>query len=304
MHEQDMIIALASKEGKVQVKQVKEDFLPVMDRISEGRPHNGIVLETSPLPVKPVERLTAVSRLYPWFNVTQGRQSSEEMLINGTDNRIRYNSHGWRYPLVLFLYGITDTGNLGGILRSAYYLGVDGVALASRSTASVDDPVVIKASSGATEAVQILRVSNPYQFIIESGNNGWRTYAAEAPPPPEDNLSFNEDWNAQALDQRNTSPLVSFHRAPTKTVMPNHVPLARHPVILMMGGEHTGIDAKLAARANYQVGIRGVQALDVGIDSMNVSVASAIIMMEMLRRPEKALKKIDNAPKPGSNFLF
>ncbi|KAK7558088.1 RNA methyltransferase [Phyllosticta citricarpa] len=302
-HQEDLILALAAGEGqKIKVAQVKEDFLPVMDTISGGRPHNGVVLETSPLPVKPVERLTAVSRLDPWFSVSLARQSPEELMINGYDSRVRYNSHGWRHPLVLFLHGITDAGNIGAIIRSAHYLGVDAIALASRSTASIDDPVVIKASSGATEAMPILRVNNPYNFLRDSGNNGWRIYAAEAPPPPEDNLSFNEDQNHKAIDQRNTSPLVNFRRPSSKAVFHNHRPLANHPVILMMGGEHAGIDARLAARVHYYVGIRGVHALNVGVDSLNVSVASALIMMEFLKRREKLTPP--NKLKPGTNFLF
>lgn len=38
-----------------------------------------------------------------------------------------------RYPFVLMLDEILDPGNLGAILRSAYYLGVDAVTLSSRN---------------------------------------------------------------------------------------------------------------------------------------------------------------------------
>ncbi|KAL1393616.1 Alpha/beta knot methyltransferase [Phyllosticta capitalensis] len=312
--EQDTILALASEQGQtVQIKQVDDDFLRVMDKISEDRPHNswrssndhpkGIVLETSPLPFKPVEHFGPVTRLKPWFIAQLRGQSPEQKMINGTDDRIRFESHGWRYPIVLFLHNITDSGNLGAIIRSAHYLGVDAIAMATRNTASVDDPVVIKASAGATEATRILQIPNPFKFLSDSGNNGWRVYAAEAPPPLAENLSFTEDITPAALDAQNTSPLVSFRRTLPNIPVYNHNPLARHPTILMMGGEHSGIDAKLKTRAHYQVGVRGVQTLDVGVDSLNVSVASALIMLEMLKKPAnvKAAKK---DPKAGANFLF
>ncbi|KAF9630073.1 tRNA/rRNA methyltransferase SpoU [Lasiodiplodia theobromae] len=266
---------------------VEDGFLPVMDKMSDGRPHNGVVLEASPLPALPVKNLRPSNRTRPWFDFDLEPQRREEARINGTKNRLPYNSHGWRYPFVLFLDGIVDQGNLGAIIRSAYYLGVDAVAVTKRATAPLD-AVAIKASSGAAEAMPLFTVSNPLAFLTRSTINGWRVYAADAPPPPTDNFNVTSDHYRRALDPDNTSPLVTYTRPNNVHVLPHsHAPLISHPTILMLGGESAGFRQSIRAKANYLVGIRGTRGLEVGVDSLNVSVAAALIMLEMVRKPTK-----------------
>jgi 21S rRNA (GM2251-2'-O)-methyltransferase len=61
----------------------------------------------------------------------------------------------------------------------------------------------------------------------------------------------------------------------------------------MLGSEGSGIKASLMARAHFKVGIRGGRAVDeVGVDSLNVSTAAALLCMEFLKRP-KVEKKGD-----------
>lgn len=211
-------------------------------------------------------------------------QTREEKKINGTDNNLSYNSHGWRFPLILYLDGIVDTGNVGAIIRSAYYFGVDAIAISKRATAPLD-AVTIKASSGAAEAMPILTVRNPLEFLSRSSINGWRIYAADALPPPVDNFNVTKDHFRFALDPQNTSPLISFSRPHTRAVLHEHTPLLAHPTILMFGGESKGFTRSIRAKANYLVGIRGTKGLDLGIDSLNVSVAAGLIMLELLRKP-------------------
>ncbi|GME66144.1 tRNA/rRNA methyltransferase SpoU [Neofusicoccum parvum] len=252
--------------------------------MSEGRPHNGIILESSPLPTLPVTALRAVSRSRPHFDFNLDKQSREQKQINGGITRLPYNSHGWRFPLILYLDGIVDEGNLGAIIRSAYYFGVDAIAVSNRGTAPRDG-VAIKASSGAAEAMPIMTVANPLAFLTRSTLNGWRVYAADAPPPPADNFNVTADHFRYALDPKNTSPLVSFTRPNTRTVLRGHSPLLEHPVILMLGGETAGFRQSIMKKANYLVGVRGTRGLEIGVDSLNVSVAAALIMLELLRKP-------------------
>ncbi|KCV69363.1 hypothetical protein H696_03794 [Fonticula alba] len=56
-----------------------------------------------------------------------------------------------RWPVWLALDEVVDPQNLGSILRSAYYFGVDGVALCTRNSAPLS-PVVSRASAGSLEA--------------------------------------------------------------------------------------------------------------------------------------------------------
>ncbi|OMP84843.1 rRNA methyltransferase, mitochondrial [Diplodia seriata] len=267
---------------------VDDSFLPAMDKMSDYRPHNGVILEASPLPVLPVVNLRPVQRTRPYFDIDLDKQSREEARINGTNSRLKYNSHGWRYPFILYLDGIVDEGNIGAIMRTAYYFGVDAVALSKRGTAPIDS-VALKASSGAAEGLPILTVANPHTFLHRSThNNGWRLYAADVPLPPRDNFNVTADHTYAALDPLNTSPLVSFTRPHTLATLRDHSPLLQHPAILMLGGEAAGFRHSIRAKANYLVGVRGTAGLAMGVDSLNVSVAAALIMLEMLRRPKVA----------------
>ncbi|MDL2220227.1 23S rRNA (guanosine(2251)-2'-O)-methyltransferase RlmB [Eubacteriales bacterium OttesenSCG-928-N14] len=62
-------------------------------------------------------------------------------------------------PLLLVLDGITDTNNLGAIIRSAEALGAHGVILPKRRSAGLSGAVA-RASSGAISNLPIARVAN------------------------------------------------------------------------------------------------------------------------------------------------
>ncbi|TKA69137.1 hypothetical protein B0A49_06316 [Cryomyces minteri] len=111
----------------------------------------GCILETSPLPRLPIQSLGRALLDTSEFQVALTHQSAEEKAVNGTDTVVPYSSQGWRYPFVLLLDGIVDPGNMGAILRTAYYLGVDAVAISKRTSAPLS-PVALKAAAGAAEA--------------------------------------------------------------------------------------------------------------------------------------------------------
>ncbi|KAI9694850.1 MAG: hypothetical protein M1822_000466 [Bathelium mastoideum] len=174
-------ILKTAKESGVTIRHVDDSFLGVMDKKTKNRPHNGLILEASPLPVLPVMHLGGVARHNGDFTVEMDFQSAEEKVVNGTDPHVSYNAANWRNPFVLFLYEIQNEGNMGAIIRTAYYLGVDAVAIHDRSTASISSGPTLKASSGAAEALPILRVGNVDTFLSKSAEAGWRIYASVAP---------------------------------------------------------------------------------------------------------------------------
>ncbi|KAF2092149.1 alpha/beta knot, partial [Saccharata proteae CBS 121410] len=278
---------------------VGDDKLPMLDQMSEGRPHNGIVLEASPLPMFSANYLDVVSRGRPYFTV-RGKD----------DQRFSYNSHGWRFPFILYLDGIKDSGNMGAIIRSAYYLGVDAIFTSSRATAPVDS-VTIKASAGAAEVVPIGTVVKPQDFLAESRKHGWRVYAADAPEPPRENFNVTESHRRTSLDPENTSPLVQIRHLNDTRLLPLHSPVLFHPTMLMMGGEGDGLSIRLKRLADYLVGIRGVKGEAIAMDSLNVSVAAAMLSLEFLKKPSDKLKQRarqqfaePRKPKRDDGFLF
>lgn len=89
-------------------EEVGDEYLRVMDKASSGRPHNGIILESSPLPVLPITELKMGSIQDESFSVALGSQSAEDVLVNGKQELYTYRSRGWRHPLVLYVDGVVS----------------------------------------------------------------------------------------------------------------------------------------------------------------------------------------------------
>ena len=261
VHGQDQKIReLALKRGVV-AERVKGDWLRLMDKMSAGRPHNGYILEASPLPKLPVTGFQAVEKRNGEFHVILGHQSREDEAVNGTSSIIKYDVTFPRYPFVLLLDGILDPGNLGAILRSAFFLGVDTVAISNRSSAPVS-PVAIKASAGASETLPLVSVSQPGGFIDQCKRNGWKIYAAVAPTPGKRSGLGN---------YFSTSDLGS--------------PVRNHPCLLILGGEGEGLHWNIQTKADFDVGIEGPRNGHGKVDSLNVSVAAGLLCEAFLRKP-------------------
>jgi 23S rRNA (guanosine2251-2'-O)-methyltransferase len=101
----------------------------VLDRLSEGGNHQGVVAET---------RLPAVYD-----------EQSLDRLLEGLTGA----------PLLLVLDGVTDPHNLGACLRSADGAGVDAV-IAPRDRSCGLTPVVCRVASGAAGSVPFVQVTN------------------------------------------------------------------------------------------------------------------------------------------------
>lgn len=89
-------------------EEVGDEYLRAMDKASSGRPHNGVVLESSPLPVPPITELKTASVKEASFSVSVGSQSAEDALVNGRQEQYAYKAAGWRHPLVLYVDGVVS----------------------------------------------------------------------------------------------------------------------------------------------------------------------------------------------------
>ena len=173
-----------------------------------------------------------------------------------------------------------DPGNLGAILRTAYFLGVDAVAISTYHGASLT-PVALKASAGASENITLLSVSKAEEFVKESSKNGWQVYAAVAPPS-------------------GTSARKGHFLSPSTL----NAPLDKSPVILMLGGEGEGLRYRLQKKAHHYIGIEGSRAGLGGVDSLNVSVASALLTEAFLRPYTAAGRTTTPSAQPLEERLF
>ena len=267
------------------VRLVKGTWDKTMDMMSGGRPHNGVILEASPLPKLPgisFQRVESPSASQ--ITVDLAQQPPEEAEVNGTDGRIQRAAHksglgtSNRYPLAILLDGILDPGNLGGIIRSAHYLGVDAIAFSSKNSASLT-PVTLKASAGAAESIPLISIQDTRSFIDRSQHNGWRFFAAEAPGSDSQKGRTRADKQDPESKSKPERPFFVTSQLAAE--------LYKSPCVVMLGSEGSGLSRKLSAMADAFVAVPGVYAGnvedDAGVDSLNVSVASALLCEAFLR---------------------
>ena len=121
-----------------------------LNMISDNRPHQGLVLDCSPLSFVPLDSLGRASTAH----TPQGRP------------------HVW-----LVLDEVMDPQNFGAALRSAHFLGATGVLTCSRNSAPLS-PVVSKASAGAMEIMNVHSAQNLPRTLAAAAAAGWQVVGA------------------------------------------------------------------------------------------------------------------------------
>ncbi|KAH6609605.1 rna methyltransferase [Trichoderma cornu-damae] len=272
-----IITRLAERRG-VPITIIPNEDQRLMDKMSMGRPHNGFVLETSPLPRLPVRALGRLEETPGklGFHVELDYQSKEEEDINGRDTFIPRKNDNAPKPFVLLLNEILDPGNLGGILRTASYLGVDAVGITNRSSSTLT-PVVLKSAAGAVEEITIFSVDSPVSFIEDSKKAGWKTYAAVAPPDSK-------------LVQRHEDKFISTATVETEQ------PLTSHPCVLVLGNEGYGLSKPIKVAADYELSVPYFVHGSC-VDSLNVSVAAGLLCHAFVRTPSKGKSTVTKIQK-------
>ncbi|HCY74725.1 MAG TPA: 23S rRNA (guanosine(2251)-2'-O)-methyltransferase RlmB [Ignavibacteriales bacterium] len=149
-----------------------------------------------------------------------------------------------QYPLLLILDSIQDTHNVGAILRSADCSGVDGIIITKNNSAPINETVV-KTSAGASEHVKITLINNLAQTIDELKKKGF--------------------WIVGS----------SLEGAKDYTSVDYKIPLA-----LIVGNEEKGIRKLTADKCDHLVRI----PMKGKIQSLNVSVATGVLLFEILRQ--------------------
>jgi 23S rRNA (guanosine2251-2'-O)-methyltransferase len=184
-----------------------------LDRMAEGRVHNGIIAQVEPLM----------------------RWTTAALLDNLLQQRVD--------PFLVLADGLQYEHNLGAILRSALGFGVSGVVVPTRRGADPTSPVVQRVAMGAVEVVPVVRES---LFVAVS-----------------------------AL-RRAAVPLIA---ADAGGIPLGEVDL-RGPLALVVGEEGSGLSPTLRDKCDRVVAI----PLAGELESLNVSVAAAILMYEKRRQ--------------------
>ncbi len=147
-------------------------------------------------------------------------------------------------PFIIIADEITDPHNLGAIIRTANAVGAHGVIIPKNRSAGVS-PVVFKTSAGAAAHTLVARVGNLTQAMNELKKCGlWITGADMA--------------GEQEMCQADLTG----------------------PIAIVVGSEGKGITKKIRDNCDFFVRIPMVGE----INSLNASVAAAVLMYEALRQ--------------------
>ncbi len=147
-------------------------------------------------------------------------------------------------PLIVLLDGITDVRNLGAIARSAECAGAHALVLPEKGSASVNADA-IKASAGALNRIPVCREAHILESIAFIRECGIRVVAC-------DSKGQNSLWEEDL----------------------------RSPLAIIMGAEDKGVSPAAQKTADQVVEI----PMKGHVASLNVSVATGIILFETLRQ--------------------
>ena len=215
-------------EADCQVMRTDKGRLNIM---SDNRPHQGVVLMCQPL-------------------------EFEELKVMPPPPGDASTAAVW-----LVLDEVMDPQNLGALLRSAYFLGSQGVIVCSKNSASLSASVS-KASAGAMELRPVYSARNMMQFLEHSKQAGWQVIGSALSPDsvPAGKLTIDK------------------------------------PTLLVMGNEGRGLRTNVLRLCDILVQIEGGtggvsgeaeatgdmdQEQDV-LDSLNVSVAAGILLHKLI----------------------
>lgn len=218
--------------------------------------HNNVVLECKPL--EPVE-LSHLGLVNTELSTFERMEIEFDQAAPTSGSYLTSNIK--KFPLGIYLDSIVDPHNVGAIIRSAYFLGADFLILSHKNCAPLS-PVVSKVSSGTMELLPIYTCAKPLQFFEKSKQDGGWAFVSS-------NLKLESKKYNEHLEMSDLNGI-----------------LGQLPVILVVGNEGSGIRTNLLQRSDYTVNVpfgRPPEELDGSVDSLNVSVATALLINEILK---------------------
>lgn len=164
------------------------------------------------------------------------------------------SSKNRKHALWVALDEIQDTQNMGAIIRTCVFLGVDGIVTTEHRSAPLNS-TVSKTSAGALEIAPVYHPGNLSRFLEGSKANGFRIIGT-------------------ALDDESVG----------QSSIDSSEILMDKPTILVLGNEAKGLRDKVKSACDFHTKISPVG--DVGeVSSLNVSVATAILLHPLATSP-------------------
>jgi 23S rRNA (guanosine2251-2'-O)-methyltransferase len=151
-------------------------------------------------------------------------------------------------PLLVALDGVEDPANLGAIIRTVVGAGASGVMIPERRSAGLS-PAVARAAAGALEHAKVARITNLVRTLADLKKQNLWVYGFEAEAPK----SYTELDYSQGC-------------------------------VLVLGGEGHGLHRLVRETCDERAHIPVAGA----ISSLNVSVATGIVLYEAVRQRGQA----------------
>ncbi|NNF21045.1 MAG: RNA methyltransferase [Saprospiraceae bacterium] len=148
-----------------------------------------------------------------------------------------------KVPAILVLDGVEDVRNIGALARSAVWFGFDAIMVSLKRSARINS-FAYKSSAGAIKDIHICRENSMTKAVNFLKESGLKIVIAES----------NTD------------------EKPDKSIF-------SEPIALILGSEEKGVVREIAAFADHFVNIEGTGK----VESLNVSVAGAILMHEIYK---------------------
>lgn len=155
--------------------------------------------------------------------------------------------------LLLALDGIQDPGNLGTIIRTCDWFGIYDI-LCTKDTADCYNPKVVQATMGALARVRVHYVNNLSEVLAQFQTAGYPVYGT-------------------LLDGKNM-------------YVPTAIP-TKEKGIIVMGNEGNGISEDVRTLVTHSLLIPSYPANIPTSESLNVSIATAIVLAEFRRQHNK-----------------
>ncbi len=160
-----------------------------------------------------------------------------------------------RADLLVVLDQVTDPHNLGAVARTALAAGADGLVLPRRRSAHVT-PAAVKASAGMLEHLSVGEVANVVAFLRQAREAGFWIYGAAA------------------------EAVTAYPRADLTG-----------RIVVVAGAEDRGLRPLVGRNCDALLSI----PMDTPVESLNVSVAVAVLLYEARRQREA------EHPSPGGD---
>lgn len=249
----EKVLKMAEKIGLSIKEAPKHD----LNMIADNRPHQGLVLDASPLEMVKIMELDPVS------------------------------NEAERGSVWVALDEVTDPQNLGAIIRSAYFFGASGVILCAKNSAPLSG-VVSKASAGSLELMELRYCKNMMQFLVSSAENGWRVVGGSvssravplrniSPGAPTILVLGSEGTGLRPLVERSCTQLVRI---------PGNIPLEVAP---------TEAEDEEANEGNTGSSIEEFRSF-LAVESLNVSVAAGVLLHHLTETSHGNNSELDIQP--------